>query len=140
MVSKTEKPEGLHSFTLHLTESILDEANQLSRSLGASLDQVVQLAWELGKSHLYKRLEGSDAALGEPPAMRLPTGFNPEQIRAATPPDLPEAAAKHHLTAQVPSRMIDEIQDLATSTDRSPSWIFQSAYVDARPGLFGLGG
>lgn len=132
--------------SLYFPSWMAEELEAIANKLGAQPGTIVWAAWEAAKPDLYRAVpivetfSGADAIVSPPrflvpPPVVPPAGVAvprlvPVFMKALPPP--PDEDDKVKLTLALPSRVLDELRELATAGDRSLSWCAQKAFVLVR--------
>jgi uncharacterized small protein (TIGR04563 family) len=133
-----------HAF--YFDAAVLLDAKKLSQRLDLSLDRLMSLAWELGKTELFtNRRAFSDDADG-PVSRPLSVLPEPPNVVFADDIVLPDIAPeilpivplcdRRKLSLMFPERALEEIRVLAVHADRSLSSCLTRAYELSRARLF----
>lgn len=131
---------------LYFPAWMAEELEAIAHRLGVTGGTVAWAAWEAGKPELYRTtpiVDDESIAAGsnarsrflvppppEPPARVVVPRLVPVFAKAL--PEPPKADDKVLLRLALPARVLEEVRDFATSTDRSLSWSVQRAFVLTR--------
>ncbi len=130
--------------SLYFPAWMAEELEAIANKLGAQVGMIVWAAWEAVKPDLYRAVpivETLPDAEASPPRFLVPPPVEPPAavavprlvpvfMKALPPP--PDAADKVKLTLALPSRVLEELRELATAGDRSSSWCVQKAFMLVR--------
>ena len=125
---------------VHLPQSCIAELGQLGQGLDFGAEEVLALAWELGKQALLARTPGVNEEGQEVVGLLSPSPTLPEGMKVDAgridPPELDESGDKAVFNFALSSRALGEIEAFAFFADRSLSWCLQHVFLEARPGLW----
>ncbi len=125
---------------VHLPQGCIAELSKLGQGLDIGPEEVLALAWELGKQALLARTpgvdeEGQEVVGLDSSAPILPEGMKVDAGRT-DPPELDESGGKTAMSFPLSSRALGEVEGFASFADRSLSWCLHQVFLEARPGLW----
>lgn len=119
-----------------------EELQAIARRLDTTIGTVAWAAWECAKDELHRTLEcySADGATGAARFSSAPAVVAPAAVVvprlvpvfAKALPAPPASDGKLLLRLALPARVVGELQELASSRDRSLSWVIQTAFLRVR--------